>query len=137
MALFFASVCAAGCGASTDAELLVGKWALERVTEKVTPPSGTTTTNEMEGFEDQTMELGENGRCRRTDRGSTWMGMWYVSTDRHLVFSDTLSMTVVEDYVIGTLDKERLVCGKSYTHLDSVSGEQTRYSYVFAYSKRD
>lgn len=128
-------MCLTGCGPSTDAELLEGKWNLTHAQAEVTTGSAPTVTSDLEGYVGRTMELSEDGLCRRVDRDEVQICLWYLSTDRRLVFADTLDNHVLEDYAIDKLTKEQLVCSNEYTSYDSLSGTQSRYAYRFEYSK--
>lgn len=131
------AVCLAGCAEPTDTELLTGKWELERATESVTVGSAPTVTTELTGYAGQTMELADDGICRRTDRGESRYSLWFVSDERHLIFTEMDHSEVIEDYSINDLTNERLVCSDAYSSSDSQSGERTLYAYSFEYRKCD
>lgn len=133
--VFSAVVCLVGCGPSTDAEMLEGKWNLTRAYETVTLGTAPAVVNDLEGYVGRTMELSEDGLCRRVDRDEVQVCLWYLSTDRRLIFADTLDNHVLEDYAINELTKERLVCSNEYDSYDSLTGTQSRYAYRFEYSK--
>ena len=109
----------------TKEDMLVGKWQVNCVTETI-QAGGQTSTTQLPGYDNYTMEFVEEGYCAATVRGERTIYTWY------LVDDNTLVLTLddwAEDYTINELTKNRLV------YSDTYSDGGTDRTYTFEYSK--
>ena len=127
-----ASVCS--CSEPTVSDMLVGRWVLETATETVSQTPGAVEVNDLPGFEGQTLELSENGVCRRVDRTDTILCEWYLAAgNKLLLVKDNI---VSEDYDIYGLTNELLGLSHAYISYDSTTAVRTHCLYKFKYRKR-